>query len=57
MEDPEFVAIMKKFDMDHYYLGTEDYAKYNAERFRKHRQAGSKIGIRQEVKADPAGKK
>jgi tripartite-type tricarboxylate transporter receptor subunit TctC len=28
MDDREFLAVMKKFDMSSYYLGTEDYEKY-----------------------------
>ena len=28
MDDPEYKAIMKKFDMNDYYLNTDDYARY-----------------------------
>lgn len=28
MDDPEFIAVMKTFDMPHFYLNSEDYAKF-----------------------------
>ena len=45
MEDPEFISVMKKFDMDHYYLGTEDYAKYMQSDFENIGKLVQKLGL------------
>jgi tripartite-type tricarboxylate transporter receptor subunit TctC len=45
MDDPEFVAVMKKFDMDFYYLGTEDYEKYMKADFENIGKLVQKLGL------------
>lgn len=45
MEDPEFIAIMKKFDMDHNYLNTESYAKYMQSDFENIGTLVQKLGL------------
>lgn len=45
MEDPEFISVMKKFDMDHYYLGTEDYTKYMQSDFENIGKLVQKLGL------------
>ena len=45
MNDPDFVSIMKKFDMPHYYLGSEDYAKYMQTDFEDIGKLVKKLGL------------
>jgi tripartite-type tricarboxylate transporter receptor subunit TctC len=45
MDDPEFVSVMKKFDMDFYYLGTEDYEKYQRADFENIGKLVQKLGL------------
>jgi len=45
MEDQEFNAVMKKFDMAHYYLNTEDYAKYMHSDFENIGKLVQKLGL------------
>jgi tripartite-type tricarboxylate transporter receptor subunit TctC len=45
MDDPEFIAVMKKFDMDFYYLGTEDYEKYMKADFENIGKLVQKLGL------------
>jgi tripartite-type tricarboxylate transporter receptor subunit TctC len=45
MDDPEFISVMKKFDMDNYYLGTEDYEKYMKADFENIGKLVHKLGL------------
>jgi tripartite-type tricarboxylate transporter receptor subunit TctC len=45
MNDPEFLAVMKKFDMTTYYLGPEDYAKYIQTEFDRVGKLVKKLGL------------
>ena len=45
MDEPEFHEVMKKFDMDFYYLGTEDYAKYMRSDFDSIGKLVQKLGL------------
>jgi len=45
MEDPEYKAVMKKFDMNDYYLNTEDYAKYQQSDFENIEKLVKKLGL------------
>ena len=45
MDEPEFHEIMKKFDMDFYYLGTDDYAKYMRSDFENIGKLVQKLGL------------
>ena len=45
MEDQEFIAIMKKFDMNHYYLNTDSYAKYMQSDFENIGKLVQKLGL------------
>jgi tripartite-type tricarboxylate transporter receptor subunit TctC len=45
MEDPEFIAVMKKFDMNHYYLGSDDYIQYMKEDFESIGKLVQKVGL------------
>jgi tripartite-type tricarboxylate transporter receptor subunit TctC len=45
MEDPDYKAIMKKFDMNDYYLDTEDYAKYMRSDFENIEKLVKKLGL------------
>ena len=45
MEDPEFITVMKKFDMDHNYLNTQDYAKYMQSDFENIGKLVQKLGL------------
>jgi tripartite-type tricarboxylate transporter receptor subunit TctC len=47
MDDPEFLEVMKKFDMPSYYLGTEDYAKYMRSDFENIGKLVQKLGLKQ----------
>ncbi len=48
MEDPEFLEVMKKFDMPSYYLGTEDYEKYMRSDFENIEKLVKKLGLKQQ---------
>ena len=45
MDDPEYKAIMKKFDMNDYYLNTDDYAKYMKSDFDNIEKLIKKLGL------------
>jgi tripartite-type tricarboxylate transporter receptor subunit TctC len=45
MEDPEYKSIMKKFDMNDYYLNTEDYAKYMKSDYENIETLVKKLGL------------
>jgi len=45
MDDPEYKAVMKKFDMNDYYLDTEDYAKYMKSDFDNIEKLIKKLGL------------
>ena len=45
MDEPEFHEIMKKLDMDFYYLGTDDYAKYMRSDFENIGKLVQKLGL------------
>ncbi len=45
MDDPEFISVMKKFDMDNYYLGTGDYEKYMKADFENIGKLVKKLGL------------
>jgi tripartite-type tricarboxylate transporter receptor subunit TctC len=45
MEDPEYKSIMKKFDMNDYYLNTEDYAKYMKSDYENIEKLVKKLGL------------
>ncbi len=45
MDDPDFVSVMKKFDMPNYYLGSEDYAKYMQSDFEDIGKLVKKLGL------------
>jgi len=45
MDDPEYKAIMKKFDMNDYYLNTDDYAKYMKADFDNIEKLIKKLGL------------
>ena len=45
MDDPEYKAVMKKFDMNDYYLNTEDYAKYMKSDFENIEKLVKKLGL------------
>jgi tripartite-type tricarboxylate transporter receptor subunit TctC len=48
MDEPEFHEIMKKFDMDFYYLGTDDYAKYMSSDFENIGKLVQKLGLKKQ---------
>jgi len=45
MDDPEYKGIMKKFDMNDYYLNTDDYAKYMKSDFENIEKLIKKLGL------------
>lgn len=45
MDDPEFLSVMKKFDMPTYYSGTEDYEKYVRTEFERVGTLVKKLGL------------
>jgi len=45
MEDPEFLEVMKKFDMNTYYLNSADYEKFMQEEFERIGTLTKKIGL------------
>ena len=45
MDDPEFLSIMKKMDMDGYYLNPEDYEKYIRQEFDRIEKLVKKLGL------------
>jgi tripartite-type tricarboxylate transporter receptor subunit TctC len=45
MDDPEYKAVMKKFDMNNYYLDTEDYSKYMKSDFENIEKLVKKLGL------------
>jgi tripartite-type tricarboxylate transporter receptor subunit TctC len=45
MEEPEFLEVMKKFDMPSFYAGTEDYAKYLKSEFESIEKLVKKLGL------------
>jgi len=45
MDDPEFISVVKKFDMEFYYAGTEDYEKYMKTDFENVGKLVHKIGL------------
>ncbi len=45
MDDPDFISVMKKFDMENYYLGTEDYEKYMKADFENIGKLVKKLGL------------
>ncbi len=45
MDDPEYKSVMKKFDMNDYYLNTEDYAKYMKSDFENIEKLVKKLGL------------
>jgi tripartite-type tricarboxylate transporter receptor subunit TctC len=45
MDEPEFIEVMKKFDMPHFYLGTEGYEKYLRSDFENMEKLVKKLGL------------
>jgi tripartite-type tricarboxylate transporter receptor subunit TctC len=45
MEDPEYKAVMKKFDMNDYYLNTEDYSSYMKSDFENIEKLVKRLGL------------
>ncbi|HSR12719.1 MAG TPA: tripartite tricarboxylate transporter substrate binding protein [Thermodesulfobacteriota bacterium] len=45
LEDPEFKAVMTKFDMENYYLSTDDYTKYMKTDFENIGKLVKKLGL------------
>jgi len=45
MDDPEFLNVMKKFDMNNYYLGPADYEKYIRQEFERIEKLVKKLGL------------
>jgi tripartite-type tricarboxylate transporter receptor subunit TctC len=45
MEDPEYKAVMKKFDMPDFYANTEDYEKYMKSDFENIEKLVKKLGL------------
>jgi len=50
MDEPEFKEIMKKLDMAHYYLNSEDYTKYMRQDFEQIGKLVKKLGLDKEKK-------
>ena len=48
MDDPEFLSVMKKFDMSSYYLDTEDYEKYTRNDFDIIGKMVQKLGLKKQ---------
>ena len=47
MDDPDFQAALKKFDMDKVYMNTEDYEKFSHEDYARLEKIITKLGLRQ----------
>jgi len=45
MEDPEFISVLKKFDMTTYYLAPDDYEKYIHQEFERIGKLVKRLGL------------
>ncbi|HLC41009.1 MAG TPA: tripartite tricarboxylate transporter substrate binding protein [Methylomirabilota bacterium] len=47
MEDPAYLNVLGKYDMEPFYLGTQEYAKYAAEQYEEMRVIIEQLGLKQ----------
>jgi len=48
MDDPDFLAVLKKMDMTTYYLNPEDYEKYIQQEYDRIEKLVKKLGLQKQ---------
>jgi tripartite-type tricarboxylate transporter receptor subunit TctC len=47
MEEPSYLKVLEKYDMEPFYLGTQEYTKYVAEQYEEMKVIVEQLGLKQ----------